>query len=241
MDTLRVTMDGLTASFRHPHFIYGRQPSYSAPPPSTLYGLICAARGVMVPRRGLQVACVFHVAGRADDLEHLHIATAGSGRPRGDWPYPVNLEATVTPFQRETLFFPRLELYFAAERDRLEELEHAFRCPRYALSLGRSQDLATVRAVERVDLRPIAGAYLEPGLYPASARRFLRTGHLVTMPVEVDLPERIGVRWGRFVVTDTRVRVNGTGSPELWLDPNIPLWKGAGRGLIFFPLDVSDA
>jgi CRISPR-associated protein Cas5t len=232
VEALRVTLEGPTASFRYPHFIYGRQPSFGAPPPATLRGLVAAAQGGWEGTAGLEMACAFTFQARADDLETLHIAEAGGGRiPKGS-SWPLNLVATPTPFRRETLFFPRLTLYIRGSPSHLDRLRRAFLQPRYALTLGRSQDLATVAEAEPVSLDRSAEAYLEPGLYPAAARSFLREGHVVMMPVSVSVPRRDRVRWDRFIVTERRVTVDRQ-VPELWVDPAAETWRGRRRGVVF--------
>jgi len=238
MEALVVRIDGLTASFRHPHFASGRQPSYTVPPPTTLYGLVSAALGDFPDRPSVRAACLFRSLGRGDDVEHLHIATPGSGRETKDWPWPRNLTAEVSPLRRETLFFPTLELYLTGEPSLLTRLEEAFRRPYYPVSLGRSQDVATVTHIARRQLIRSAAAYLEPGLYPASARRLTTSGHLVTMPAEMDPRDRSGLRWGRFLVIDERTTaMDGVpdAPPEVWVDPERTTWRGAGQGVIFLP------
>ena len=48
MRVLKVTLEGITTSFRYPHFMVNVQPSYRMPPPATIYGHICSALGEWV-------------------------------------------------------------------------------------------------------------------------------------------------------------------------------------------------
>lgn len=234
MRALVAVVEGLTASFRHPHFVYGRQPSFGAPTPTAIYGLLSAAWGDWIDARGLRFACRFRCLAHVDDVEHLHILTRGSGRLRPDYPWPVNLEGQVTPFRREVLAFPRLELALASGGEgsstvSLEELAAALSTPRYALSLGRSQDLATVTSLRLAELRPVREARLEPGLYPSSARTFLREGYLQTMPTAISVPDRARVEWGRFIELHEPARVVCEDDETLWAESVVAEGGGPQR------------
>lgn len=108
-------MEGTTCSFRYPHFLVGRQPTYPLPPPATIYGHICSALGEWIDPQSLEFAYSFTHAGRADDLEHIHVATVGSGRPTKEWVHPVNLDVTVSPLPREIFVFPQMTLYLRSQ------------------------------------------------------------------------------------------------------------------------------
>src|SRR5690349_16743254 len=147
MRVLKVELEGMTTSFRYPHFLVGRQPSLPLPPPATIYGHISSALGYWPDPASVQFAYSFRCAGRVDDLESQHIVGASSGRFKG---YPKNLEGNINPTYRQVLLSPRLSLYLLA--DNLEHYLQAFRQPRYAVVLGRSQDLATYTRVEMIEL-----------------------------------------------------------------------------------------
>jgi len=64
MEALKVTAEGLTTSFRYPHFVQGVQPTYEMPPPATVYGLVCGVLGEWFDPRGVRFALHFTFAGR---------------------------------------------------------------------------------------------------------------------------------------------------------------------------------
>ena len=75
MNSLRcysVRLSGWTASFRHPQFVTGAQPTLPLPPPSTIYGLIAAAAGGWVDPEECRMAYVFQSEGSARDLEKIY-------------------------------------------------------------------------------------------------------------------------------------------------------------------------
>src|SRR2546429_5369568 len=137
MHVLKVVAEGLTTSFRRPHFMHGIQPTFRMPPPATIYGHICSALGEVIPPEG--VAFAYHFISRIgfDDIEHTHVLNISSGKLPGT-KYSKVLEGRVNPFKRELLFQPKLTLYLNHP-----EWIDAFRSPHYTVVLGRSQDLFT--------------------------------------------------------------------------------------------------
>lgn len=249
MQVLRAQASGLTASFRYPHFLVGRQPSFRMPPPATIYGLICCALGEFIQPGGLRFAYVFTHQGVADDVELLHVIEAGTGRLPGGT-LPKNLEATTNPVRREVLLFPEITLYVSSERGEadLDRLAHAFREPRYTAVLGRSQDLLSYRSVEIVDLEESAAAYFQSTLLPWSY--YLRTlaGIAVTMPRFIDPADRRRVLWSPFVVLEDRVRLTdevgaeppgptvlarASADERVWVDPTAPRFRGLPRAVVW--------
>ena len=49
MRVAKVRILAPTASFRYPHFLVGKQITYSMPPPSTIYGHVASAVGQLPP------------------------------------------------------------------------------------------------------------------------------------------------------------------------------------------------
>jgi CRISPR-associated protein Cas5t len=262
---LKVTVEAAVVSFRYPHFLIGRQPTFDMPPPSTIYGHVASALGEW-PERPLRFAYVFQSRCRAADLEHQHVINATSGKFPGEivdplWtaPEPVGkkkptkkeltprllektTEAVVQPHVRDFLFDVRLELYL----DDLS-LEAAFRSPVFTVVLGRSQDLATIRSVERVELTPGRKGYLDNTLLPAGLRTRLPWGVTTLMPSYIGpAPEREAV-FAPYIVLRDRVYVGeteGLGSrrvleiegeepPEWYADPTGPVEKDRPRLLLF--------
>lgn len=228
----KVTIEAPVVSFRYPHFLIGRQPSFDVPPPSTIFGHIASALGEW-PSSPISFAYAFHSKGRARDLEHQHIITRTSGKLPGDVVDPLwrpgeppsgketkkqmlerttprvlekTTEATVQPHERDFLFDVKLELYLDPP-----ELAEAIRSPVFTVVLGRSQDLASVQRVEMVDLPPVEQGYFERTILPGDLRRRLPWGVTTLMPRYIGpAPERHRV-FAPYIVLRERVYV---GYPE---------------------------
>lgn len=246
MQALRIEAEGLTTSFRYPHFLVGRQPTFRMPPPATIYGHVCSAVGDVIDTAGLQFAYIFGCDGIGDDLESLHISVIGSGELPGPSNYPRNLAATPTPTRREVLLYPRLTLYLAAESGRLSRLLDAFREPRYVVTLGRSQDLMAYRSVELIDLEEAEAAYFEGTLLPWSYRPHTLDGIGVIMPRFIDPENRRQVTWSPFVMLEGPVRTGTIAEAprrriltpsrpdeRWWIDPTAPTFQSLPRGIIW--------
>ncbi len=134
MKALRVTIEGWTASFRHPGFISGYQPTLPSPPLSTIFGLISAAKGEPVTPEDITVGYVFTSESTGVDLETIYELSP-------------NLKAKSNVVKREFLLNPVLHLYLNDV-----SYEKYFKKPAYPLLLGRSSDLAVVTSIEEVDL-----------------------------------------------------------------------------------------
>src|SRR5438093_4692725 len=106
----RVEVEAPVTSFRYPHFLVGRQPTYEMPPLATLYGHLCSAVGEWVPAESLRIGLRFTYAEKADDLEHQTIISRATGKLPGTQE-PKVTEGSVTPTRREFLFDARLTLY----------------------------------------------------------------------------------------------------------------------------------
>jgi CRISPR-associated protein Cas5t len=224
------------------------------PPPATIYGHICSAVGEYLSPEGLRFAYAFHAEGTGDDLELLHIATIGKGKIRELGGIPKNLDVTTNVLPREILFQPRLTLYVTTDDDRLDRLLRAFREPRYAVTLGRSQDLMAYRRVDVVELQEQTDAYLEATLLPWSFRPRTTGGVGVTMPRFIDPADRRNVVWSPFVVLEGRARVSQeVGAPpgarrimrvsqdeRWWVDPDSPLDGDAHRAVIWHSFRAED-
>lgn len=198
LSAAKVELYAPVASFRHPFFVTGHQPSFDLPPPSTVHGLCAAAAGAWPDVDtfwfGLHVAS----RGKVRDLEHQHITSAlgpkaktfvstAAGQAR------ATTEITVQPVTREMLFDVRLTLYLPPE------LGDAFRAPAWPLTLGRSQDLAEVVRVGEVELSPVEP--IEPvGSEPVEPRARVRLEHTY-------LPRRLrpSVRFGPTVLLTRHV------------------------------------
>ncbi len=181
MDVIKVVAEGPVTSFRYPHFIQGRHPTFEMPPPATIYGHICSACGVWLPPDSLRFAYHFEHDGRFTDYEHLHFREKTG-------------EKKLAPFNRDLLFNPRLTLYV----DRLDLLPY-FRSPQYAVVLGRSQDLVMYTNVTTVTLRRADQTYFDGTLLSLDDAALLHGGYVsATMPRYIDPLRR--AHWEQYAM-----------------------------------------
>lgn len=235
MHALKIVAEGLTASFRYPHFMMGVQPTFEMPPPATLYGHVASTLGEWFDPQGVRFALRFEFRRKQADIETTYLLTPSSGKMPGDKSLPKVLEGNPNPFQREILYFPRLTLYL----NHPEWLE-TFRHPRYAVCLGRSQDLFTYRSVEVVELQPADQVVLEHTLLPYAYAAYTAAGQAVLMPRWLDYSNRRYPTFERYVVLHRRVRTREftryVGQPTLepwWADPTEPLVEGDPYGVVW--------
>lgn len=260
----KVTIEAPVVSFRYPHFVIGRQPTFDMPPPSTIFGHIASALGEW-PAAAVRFAYAFRARGRGSDLEHQHIISRASGKlpvdivdPAWSPPQPKpgkrltkkeqtprllgkTTEAVVQPHSRDFLFDVELELYLESA-----EMAAAFRSPTFAVVLGRSQDLASVRRVELIDLEPAETGYVERTILPAELRNRLPWGVTTLMPKYIGPPPERDALFAPYIVINDRIYyVPGSGGesrtfitihndPIAWYcDPTTPEDTG-GRRLLWF-------
>jgi len=250
---LRVEVEGTTTSFRYPHFLVGRQPSYPMPPPATIYGHIASALGEFPDRSNLRFAYAFHAVGRGDDLEHAHLVEVASRRFDKSVGFVKNLEGVINPVRREIMLFPTLVLYVdALDKLELERLWQAFREPRYPVVLGRSQDLAAYRSVEMIELEEATSGYLEGTLLPWTWRLRTSAGTMATMPRFIDPADRKRVEWAPYVVLERRVQIRDDVAPStsiiqrepneaLLVDPLSLEHHGLRRAVVWLRFDGEEA
>lgn len=128
---LEVTVTAPVASFRDP--LYGGvQVGLPCPPPATVGGMLAAAAGGWQHvSTDLRFAATFRAEGSGTDLETFHpaLSTGKSGDP--------------VPKDRPFLAAVLLRLWLLTE---VERWNAVLRRPVWPLRLGRSQDLADVRA-----------------------------------------------------------------------------------------------
>ena len=240
MHVLKVVAEGLTTSFRYPHFMQQIHPSFQMPPPATIYGHICSALGEWFDPTGIQFAYHFTYQGFVKDKEHIIVLSPSRGYLPGTR-IPKVLQGNVVPFDRDLLFQPRLTLYINRP-----EWEPAFRSPRYAVVLGRSQDLFTYTHVSVVELEQASRAYFEHTLTPHEMALRIMRGVSVLMPRYLDYARNRAPIFSRYVVIRERVlsdefyefsdRSNG----PYWVDPTTPEVKRAHLGLTFLSFSGDD-
>jgi len=232
MRVLKVVAEGLTTSFRYPHFIQAVHPSFPMPPPSTIYGHVASALGEWFDPEGVRFAYHFTYAAKQRDIEHTIILSPSSGKLKG-MKIPKVLEGNVNPFYRELFFFPRLTLYI----NQVDWLM-SFRSPRYPVVLGRSQDLFTYTDVQIVDLEQASEAYFEHTLLPYSTNHHTSRGYAILMPRFLDNERMRFPNFARYFVVEEPISSReflwfGEKPDGLhyWIDPNSPELKGEYRGL----------
>jgi CRISPR-associated protein Cas5t len=247
MEAIKIVLEGLATSFRYPFFMIGRQLSFPIPPPATIYGHICSAIGDFIDPNRVMLAYSFQVSGKTDDLELLYIATPGSGRIRG-WDYPVSLDCgeQPQPTKREMLFHPKLTLYLWSER--IDELYTAMRSPRYVVTLGRSQDLAAYRSVDKVELIKGNDGYCDGSLLPMECRFHTTAGTTYRLPRYIDPNNRRNVEWGDYLYAPYLItwgegksgpkHMEVTKGETIWIDPTSEIVAGRHRAVYWLTFKV---
>lgn len=232
MRVLKIVLEGTTTSFRYPHFMLSVQPTFPLPPPATIYGHLCSALGEWVDPEGIAFAYHFTAAGACEDIEHIHVLSASTGKLPGTR-HPKVLEGNVNPFTRHMLLHPRLVLYL----NQPEWLE-AFRSPRYPVVLGRSQDLACYTSVEVIDLEQHTDVYFEHTLLPYTMATQTAVGVVALMPRWLDYWHNRQPTFARYVLLQQQVMSNtffrfSEAIQSYWIDPGASKAKGAPLGLVF--------
>ena len=240
MRVLKVVAEGITTSFRYPHFMQGIHPSFDVPPPATIYGHVCSVLGEWIEPEGVQFAYNFTHEGACDDVEHIHILSTKSadwpkreGMKAAGWNYPIAVGGAINPFKRRLFFKPRLTLYINKP-----EWESAFRSPHYAVVLGRSQDLFTYTDVSVVELERAEQAYFEHTLAPYQVSLMTASGYAVLMPRFLDYHHKRRPTFARYVILKRRVTQllqfeEMNIQPDFWVDPTAPKVDDLPLGLWF--------
>lgn len=233
MRVLKITAEGIVASFRYPFFMQEVQPTFDMPPPTTIYGHIASALGEWFDPAGVRFALHFTYKAKFEDLEHTHILKPATGKLPGTH-LPKVLEGRINPFRRQLLFAPKLTLYINRP-----EWADAFRHPRYTVVLGRSQDLFTYTDIRVIELEQADHAYFEHTLLPFDFARRTAKGITVQMPRFLDYDRNRFPTFERYVVLRRRVhswdflRFQGEPPFSFWVDPTAPEVDGDRLGVVF--------
>ncbi|HEY4721425.1 MAG TPA: CRISPR-associated protein Cas5 [Anaerolineae bacterium] len=235
MRVLKVVAEGLTTSFRFPHFMQGIHPTFELPPPATIYGHVCSALGDWLDDpSGVQFAYHFTHQGEFDDVEHVHVLAPAGGKLPGTQ-HPKVLEGAVNPFKRKLLFKPKLVLYLNRP-----EWEAAFRSPRYTVVLGRSQDLFTYTSVNVIELQRASRVYFEHTLAPYQMTMNAASGYVLLMPRFLDYQRNRQPTFARYMLLTRRVFSSDflyfgeqSHETEFWIDPTAPRANDVPLGLLF--------
>jgi CRISPR-associated protein Cas5t len=248
LKVLKVELEGITTSFRYPHFLVGRQPSLPLPPPSTIFGQIASALGEYPDPTDLQFAYNFTCKARVDDLETQQILGVSTRKWDAKFGAIKNLEGSAGPGLRQLLLWPKLTLYLSSLN--LPRYYEAFREPRYAVVLGRSQDLATYTSVELVELEQNEVGYFENTILPNYYRKLTNAGVLTQMARYINPDDRRKVDWEVYLTLETpknalftstnptaRNRTDSVfaelGQLPFWVDPHTEVKNGRQRIVLF--------
>ncbi len=242
MRVLKIVAEGITTSFRYPHFMQQIHPSYQMPPPATIYGHICSAVGDWIDPAGLQFAYHFTYQGTVSDKEHIIVLGPGKGKfELSSKKYPEVLRGKVNPFDRELLFNPCLTLYINRP-----EWESHFRSPCYVVVFGRSQDLFTYTRVEVVELVQSEEAYFEHTIVPHEWAVKIQRGVTVLLPRYLDYERNRSPNFSRYLVIKDRVfshkffTYGEQSNSVYWIDPHSPVVEGKHLGLHFHSFTGDD-
>jgi CRISPR-associated protein Cas5t len=249
MVVLKIELEGITTSFRYPHFLVGRQPSFPLPPPATIYGHVASALGYYPAPDSFRFAYAFTHQGSVDDYEHTWLVEVDKRKKVAkDYPHPPNIVANMNPTLRQVFYAPKLTLYL--ETATPEQWQQAFLRPCYPVALGRSQDLASYRSVEMIEAQPAESGYYEHTLLPWPYRPRVRVGQGILMPRLIDPNQRSNVTWSRFVALEHRIFHPKAGekqplsevmtvtskSEPLWIDPGSAVFRERQRILVWHSL-----
>ena len=169
MQALHVRLEGFSAAYPYPFLRSGTQLTLPAPPFSSILGNISACAGRSVGPDETMVGMEFEASGRGVDLERTRRLKTDKTHGR----LSDNPERGVS--KREFHVSPCLDLYLTNL-----SLESAFHLPVATPCLGRSQDIAWVRSIKRVELTPV-----EAGCLGSTLVRFPnpQTGGLILPPL----------------------------------------------------------
>ncbi|MFW9997077.1 MAG: type I-B CRISPR-associated protein Cas5b [Candidatus Odinarchaeota archaeon] len=141
MKVLKIAMTSPTASFKHPFFHGDLQPSLPIPPFSTIFGLLSAVRGEILTSMDQTGKFTFFFTSETAqyDLETIW---------KPDLTMKTSISHISNPIKREFLYNSHLTLY-------LTDLswKKDFSVPYYQITLGRSQDIASIQSLDTITLQ----------------------------------------------------------------------------------------
>ena len=112
-------------------------------------------------------------------------------------------KVVVQPVLREFLFDVTMTIYLDPS------LGTAFRCPVFPVTLGRSQDLAEIVAVEPLELLKSPRARLEHTLLPRALRPCVRFGSTVLLSRHISKPPKREATFAQYIVLHEPVLLGG--------------------------------
>jgi hypothetical protein len=151
---------------------------------------------------------------------------------------PATTLVAVVPGEREFLFDVTMTLYLDPE------VASAYRSPANTLTLGRSQDLAEVVAVDEVTLERGERARLEHTLLPWGMRPAIPAGATLFLSRHIGEPPERHASFARYISLHeavflggapesqrTVLRVEGLDLQDLWCDESVVDREGFPRGI----------
>ncbi|MCY3412077.1 MAG: CRISPR-associated protein Cas5 [Candidatus Heimdallarchaeota archaeon] len=153
MEMVYAKLVGISASFRVPSFVDGDQLSLPTPSYATILGILSAAADRLVSPKETGIGFSYHFKASGKDLEKFHRYKRSSS---GGYTYDAtNIR------RREFHIHPELELYLS-NTSFFDILDY----PAHALSLGRSQDIASIAEVKLIEVSKVDHGTLSGTLLP---------------------------------------------------------------------------
>ena len=152
-------------SFRNPSTV-NVHVTFPFPPPTTLYGMLNAARGMRSDwhedREAWQFALVIKSPGKLVETFSKIMQTPHSSR-KGDSPYDTNRKIVI----RQKIVGAHYLVYIKSSEVLLEEAKSALMDPYWSLYLGESDDVVDVDSPEIVEVDKVSAEHIHsilPGL-----------------------------------------------------------------------------
>ena len=149
-----IKLSGPTASYRLPTAISGTQLALEAPPYSSLLGMLSYASGREITPKDTRIGYRYTYTGQGMDLETNH---RWKRNPTGTYSYDSDTNIR----KRQIHYNITLELLLD-NLDLFNEIRH----PSRQMTFGRSQDLATLEYVRRVNAEEVESGELWGTLLP---------------------------------------------------------------------------
>lgn len=135
MKVYRIHLSSWTASFRYPNMISAYQPTLTAPPLSTINGLISAAIGDYFVVTTEKIGYVLTYQSKTVDLETIYQMGQSLSQIKSN------------VIRRE--FLSEVELFLYTDSQKIAD---SFTSPKFQLLLGRSGDLAQVNSIDELQI-----------------------------------------------------------------------------------------
>lgn len=209
----RITLTSKSAFYKNDMTITSIQQSYECPPLSTVFGLISAAVGEKV--ESIELGYIFNYKYKVEDYELITRPISKKNKKynlyREKYLELISNKSIIdrhdilqglfgaVPIIREVLFDCSMYLYVKDEY-----IAKSFLSPYYTLLMGRSEDLAFVKEVKKVQLKEgetniVIGKTIIP-FDPSNTEVY---GRICSMPVNIteDIPRKV-TKSGIFMIID---------------------------------------